>query len=515
MKPVNKIILNTTVLNARLLIGLVIGLFTTRLILSGLGETNYGIYALVAGVIGMLGILNASMSNASMRFMAHSLGTGNQEVIIKTFNSTLFLHFLIGLIVIAIMEIGGGLMFNYLLNIPVGNVSDAKIIFHLMVITSFITIISVPYDAVINAHENILLLSLVDLLGNIISLGIAVYISYSTGDLLIIYGFLTLLTQIILRIIKQWYSRTKYQECKINFRTYLDKDILKTILSYSGWNLFGSIAAISITQVKSIFLNMFFGVSVNAADGISTTVSGQVNMISISMTRALNPQLVKSEGKGDRQRMLRFTELSTKFSIFLFAICAIPVILETSYLLTIWLKIVPKYSVIFSQLILITIFIEKFTFEITTAIRAVGKIRFYTVSETLLLICNIPIIYFVLRLGYPPYFVFGVGIISSFLAAAVRLYFGTKIAGMNVKSFLRNGIRPILIPLLMATIFSLGLHLFIIEGFVRLFLIAITSFFVLTICFWFFGLEQEEIKVLKQLANLLVLKIGLLKNTSK
>jgi len=508
MNPANRVIFNTSVLYARLIIGIVIGLFSTRLVLSALGEANYGIYTLVAGVVGMLGILNASMSNASMRFMAHSLGTGNEETIRKTFNTTLFLHFIIGLIVVIFMEAGGLLMFEYLLNIPAEKVMDAKIVFHFMVITSFFMIIAVPYDAVINSHENILALALVDLLGNILTLGIAVYLTFRTTNLLVLYGFLILLVQIILRIIKQLYSRSMYKECKINFQKYVDKTLSKTILSFSGWNLFGSVASMSVTQVKSIFLNLYFGVAVNAADGISATVSGQVNMVSVSLTRALNPQLVKSEGSGDRQRMLRFTEMSTKFSVFLFAIFAIPVILETPYLLTLWLKSVPEYAIIFCRLILINLFLEKFTFEIGTAIRAIGKIKNFQLAEAIVWVLNIPFYYLVLKMGYPPYSLFAVSILVSLLGSCVRFYFGKKVGGMNIRSFFKNGILPILIPVIIATISTSVICHYCMESFLRFLIATISSLLVITATFWFWGLQHNEVKMLSQIANSIFQKIS-------
>lgn len=485
-----------------------LGLFTTRLVLSALGETDFGIYALVAGVVGMLGILNSSMSNASMRFMAHSLGSGNKETIRKTFNTTLFLHFVIGIIVILIMEAGGLLMFEYLLNIPPGKVFDAKIVFHFMVFTTFVTIISVPYDAVMYSHENLLALSLTDILGSVLKLGIAVYLSYSALNLLVMYGFLMLMTQIVLRIIKQWYSRVKYQECKINFRVYIDKDLSKTILSFSGWNLFGSIASMSVTQVRGILLNMFFGVTLNAADGISKTASNQVNTVSSSMTRALNPQLVKSEGSGNRQKMLRFTEMATKFSIFLFALFAIPVIIETPYLLNLWLKNVPEFAIIFCRLLLVGLFLEKFTFEITSAIRAVGKIRNFQVAETILALLTIPISYVVFKLGYPPYSIFLVNIFIATLAIFVRLYFGKIVADMNISLYFRNGIFPVLLPLLLTTIAAFIPQLYLPQSFLRLSISTMASLIVMTISFWFFGLKTDEANKLKQIAKYTAQKIG-------
>lgn len=501
MKAANRVIFNSSILYTRLIIGMIIGLFTTRIVLDALGETNFGVYMLVAGVIGMLDVLNSNMSNTSMRYMSYSLGSNDKETIFKTFNSTLFLHFAIGIIVVFIMEILGIIMFEYLLNVPEEKIFDAKIIFHFMVLTTFITVISVPYDAVMNAHENILALSVVDIIGSILRLGGAIYLMYSNANLLILYGFLMLVIQIILRVIKQWYSKIKYSECKIRFRQYIDKKLIKSILSFTVWNLFGSLAALSVTQVKGIVLNMFFGVSINAADGISKTASSKVNMVSVSMTRAINPQLVKSEGGGDRQKMIRLTEVSTKFSIFLFSLLAVPVFFEMPYLLNLWLKNVPEYSIIFCRLILLAMFLEKFTFEITTALRAVGKIRNFQVIESVVWILNIPIYYIVLKMGYPPYSVFIVSIVLSLFGACVRLYFGKLIAKINLVQFFKNGIFPVLIPVLFAILFSGISFIFMQEGFLRLLVTTLSSFIAMIIIFCVFGLKNNEAKTLKNLAT--------------
>jgi len=501
MNAGTRVIYNTAVLYLRLLIGMLLGLYSTRLVLEALGEKDFGIYSLVAGVVGMLSILNSSMTNATMRFMAHSLGSGDIEKMKKTFNTTLFLHFLIGIVVIIIMEVGGLIIFEHLLNIPEEKIYDAKIVFHFMVLTTFITIISVPYDAVINSHENMLALSLVDILGYILKLGIAVYLFYCNSNLLVIYSFLILISHILLRIIKQWYSRIKYQECTINFSGSIDKELSRQILSFTGWNLFGSIAAVSVTQVRGILLNMFFGVSINAADGVSKTASAQVNTVSTSMTNALNPQLVKSEGSGNRQKMLRLTEIATKFSVFLYSIFAIPVFLETPYLLNIWLVEVPDFAIIFCQLILIGLFLEKFTFEITNAIRAVGKIRNFQIAETFIALLTIPISYVVLKLGYPPYSIFMVNIFIAIFAIFIRLYFGKMLAGMNIVNYFKNGILPVLLPLFLSITIAFLPQFFMPQSFLRLCLSTLISLIVMTTSFWFFGLKVEEANKLKQIFN--------------
>lgn len=507
MQSANRIILNTGILYAQLLIGMVLGLFTTRIVLGALGETNYGIYMLVAGVVGMLGILNSNMSNTSMRYMAHSLGSGEKENIRKTFNTTIYLHFILGAIVVFLMEIGGWIMFEYLLNIPAGKVIDAKVVFQFMVVTTFVSVISVPYDAVINAHENMLVLALVEILGYIFKLAGALYLTISHSNLLILYGFFMLLIQVLLVLIKFWYSKVKYAECKIRLKEYVDKSLAKKILYFSGWNLFGSIGAISVTQVRGILLNMFFGVNLNAAQGLSNSAADQLNLVSVNMTRALNPQLLKSEGGGNRQRMLKITELSTKYSAFLFALFAVPVFFEANYLLSIWLKNVPDFTVTFFKILLVNMMLEKFTFQITEAIRAVGEIRRFQVTETSFRVMNIPLAYLALGSGAVPTSIFIIGVLISMVIFFNRLYFGSKIAGIKVGHFLRNGVVKTLSPLLLTSIIAAIIHNLFNEGLVRLLTVSLIFIILFTILFWVIGLDRNEKSQINNIIFLVTRKI--------
>lgn len=500
----NRVIFNTFVLYMKLIFSVLLGLITTRIVLDALGETDYGIYILVAGIVGMLNILNSNMSNTSMRYLAYSLGSGEKSKLLKTFNTTLFLHFAIGTGVVILMQIGGWFMFQYLLNIPTEKIGDAHLVFHFMVITAFITVISVPYDALINAHENILILSLVDLFGYVLRLGLAFFLLYSDGNLLVLYGLFLLIIELILRLIKQIYSRLNYDECKIQMRKYTDKTLMKEILIFTSWNLLGSIGALMVTQIRSIIINVFFGVKINTAEGISNTVSAQVNLVSLSMTNALTPQLIKSEGTGDRQRMLRITELSSKFSTFLFALVAIPVILETNYLLNIWLIEVPHYSVIFLRLLLIALLIEKFTFQINHAIKAVGQIKMFQILETFILILNIPLAYTFLKLNFEPFVIYLIGIFISCLLFFNRLYFGKKVAGLDVKKYTKNAIVKVLLPLLFVLFFTLFIKSLINEGFFRFITVIVVFVVGFVASFWLYGISKDEkAKIQPTLINLL------------
>ena len=499
MKAAEKVVFNTGVLYIKLIFGVVLGLITTRIVLDALGETDYGIYILVAGIVGLLNILNSNMANTSMRYLAHSLGSDDKIKMLRTFNTTLLLHFVIGAGVVLIMQIGGWIMFEYLLNIPIEKITDAKIVFQFMVLTTFITVISVPYDAVMNAHENMLALSLVDLIGYVLKLGVAIYLLHIDANLLIIYGFLLFIIQVLLRVTKQVYSRLKYDECKIRLTKYSDKGLMKEIFAFTGWNLFGSIGALAVTQVRSILINIFFGVKLNAAQGIAGNVNSQVNMVSVSMTRALNPQLIKSEGGGNRERMLRITEQGTKFSVLLFSLAAVPVILEANYLLTLWLKNVPDYAVVFVQLSLIGMLIEKFTFQITHAIRAVGRIKAFQITETTILVLSVPIAYFAFKANYGPYSIYVIGIIVSAILFFNRLYFGHKVAELNIINYLKNALLPIIKPLLLSLFIALICKSILPESFLRLSIV--TGCFIMSqlAIFWFWGVHHVEKNQIKGL----------------
>ncbi|MDX1652434.1 MAG: MATE family efflux transporter [Brumimicrobium sp.] len=501
MNASTRVVVNTAVVYIKLLIGIALGLFTTRLVLEALGETDYGVFILVGGMIGMLAILNSSMSNGSMRFMAHSLGSGDPEKIRLTFNTTLHLHIIIGLLLILIMEIGGYFMFRYIINIPEGRFFAAQFVFHSMVLTTFVTIVSVPYDAVINAHENLLFLSVVDVLGYILKLGLAIYLFYAPYDLLITYATILLAIHIIQRLIKQIYSRRKYDECKVDFSNYKNKKLRNEILSFSGWNLFGSIASMSVTQIRSLILNVFFGVDINAAEGVSKTASNQLNTVSSSMTRALNPQLVKSEGSGNRRRMLMLTEISTKFSGFLFAIFAIPAIIEMPFLIDIWLKNVPDFAIAFTRLILIGLLLEKFTFEITNAIRANGNIRAMTIMESVIAVITIPAAIFIFQLGYKPYWIFIIYIISTLLAAFNRFYYAKKILDMKIKIFFFRAILPVIFPLSVIIVLNVLVNFINNNELIRLSVSFILTPLLFVFLFWVFSMTKEEKMKIKEIAG--------------
>lgn len=450
MKSANKVIYNSGVLYTQLVLGMAVGFFTTRLVLNALGETDYGIYALVAGVIGMLAFLNSTMSGVSMRFIAISIGSSDRLQINRTFNSSLLIHFLLGAVVAVVMIIAGLFLFNGFLNIPDDRVYSAKIVYYLMIISTFITVVSVPYDALMRAHENFIALSVIELFGTLINLFIALFISSLTANLLIIYGLLIAGNQILIRIAKQIYCRLKYNFVKVAILREAHKKEVKEIIAFTGWKTLDSGSAILYEQVKGILINLYFGVTLNAANGIAKQVSGQLQNLTASMLNAVNPQIMKSEGGGNRDRMLWLTTISAKFSFLLLSFLALPIIIELPYILKLWLKVVPDYTVVFCRLLLIDMIISKYTFPINTAIAAVGKVRAITVVVFVNRILQFLFAYLFYSQGYPPQTIYYVTIAFSTISIVYKLYFGKRIAGLDIRKYFSDVFVKGTLPILLA-----------------------------------------------------------------
>lgn len=492
MNNSNRIILNTGVTYIALLLKMVVGLFTVKFVLRALGEVDYGVYIIVGGIVAILEILNANMSNTSMRYLAYSLGNKDKDDIYITFNSTVFIHYLIGVLSIVVLEVGGYFMFEYVVNIPPERLGDAKIIYQFMIVTTFISVISVPYDAVTNAHEKIWMLSVFDIISVVLTLSLALFLLVYEGDRLIMYGLCLMLIQLIMRVVKVRYAKSHFEECKIVKTEYIVKQRMKEILSFTGWNLLGSVSALGAGQFRNLIVNHFFGVRLNAAQGISDTVSNPINQIAASMTRAINPQIMKSEGGQNRERMKYIVAIGAKYSSFLFALFGIPILIEIPYLLDIWLDEVPEYACVFSRITILCMLTEKFTYQITHAISAVGNIRGYQIVHAIGNYVYLPIAWALFKMGSSPVTIYYLFFISMALNAIFRFHFGKKVAGIEPSVFIKSSILPVLLPLLISSTLAIIGYIVINNQIVNLIVVFLVFCISFIFLFWLIGMREEE-----------------------
>lgn len=309
--------MNTGILYARMSITMFISLYTTRLILNSLGASDFGIFNIVGGAIAMLGFLNVAMANATQRFMSYSEGAGDKDKQKSIFNVSVILHFLIALLVGIVLVIAGYFFFNGILNIPAERMHAARMVYYFMIVSTMLTVMTVPYDAVVNAHENMLYYAIVGIIESVLKLAVALVVVYTLADKLIIYGLLMAGISLLVMIIMRVYCHRKYMECEFAPKKYCNRPLMKEMTGFSGWNFMNSSITMITNYGQGVVINIFYGTIVNSAQGITNQISGQLGAFARSMLKALNPIIVKNEGAGNRSQMLYASVLGSKISFFL------------------------------------------------------------------------------------------------------------------------------------------------------------------------------------------------------
>ncbi|POY38120.1 hypothetical protein C3L50_12670 [Flavobacterium alvei] len=497
MQAAHRVAKNTGILYARMAITVFISLYATRLVLAALGVADFGLFNVVGGVVAMLGFLNSSMAVATQRFMSYAQGEGDLEKVKRIFNMSTILHAGIAVLMVLILEIAGYFFFNGILNIAPERVEVAKIIYHFMVVSTFFTVLSVPYEAVITSHENMLFYAILGIVEALLKLGIALYLAYSAFDHLVAYGFLTAALAIFLLILRRIYCHRNYQECELNFRKYYEKSLMKEISSFAGWSLLGTASSMLANYGQIIVINIFYGSIVNAAQGIAIQVSGQLGAFANTMLKALNPIIDKSEGAGNRLLMLKATMSGSKISFFLLIFFYIPVLIEMPYIFSLWLKNVPDYAVLFCRLGLIRNLIDQLFVTLTSAIAAVGNIRKFQIYNSVLNFFPLLISYVLFSFHFPVYYLYIVFIIYSLIGGILVLSFAKSDCELSIPIYLKNVVMPCLVSFVLILILSLVPFLFNLNQSLRLlFVISISSISFL-IVFWFIGFNIEERMIVK------------------
>ena len=501
--------MNTGFLYGKMLITILISLYSTRLILRALGAEDYGIFNLVGGVIALLSFINSGMIVATGRYLSFYLGAGDENKLKSVFSSSVALHFIISLIIVVLLEAGGFFLFKGFLNIPLERISTAKLIFHFMIISTFFTINAVPYDASINAHENFLFDALVGIFESLAKLGIAIWLINTDFDKLILFGLLIAALTITIRIIKGVYCQRKYIECRIRIKSYIQIGLLKEMLAFAGWNLFSLFCYVLRTQGMAVVLNIFFGVLINAAYGIANQVNGALSSFSSNMIKAILPQIFKSGGSGNNERMLRLSVFACKISFSLLAFFAIPVIIEMPYVLNLWLKTVPENTIIFCQLILISSLVQQLTIGLTASITAVGKIKTFQLVTGAFQFLNLPLAFLLIKLGFAAKLVLTGSVFLDCIDGALVIWFAHKIARLDIKDFLINTVFKTNLSVIMAAVLALIVRFSMQESFLRVVLVTITSSSALLLFGKFIALTVDENLKFRELFMLVYNKIRL------
>lgn len=392
---------NTIFLYIRMMVIMIVSLYTSRVILQILGIDDYGIYQAVGGIVGFLSFLNSALSGGTSRFLTYELGTGNKERLNNTFSTTLTVHILLALLIVVIAETLGLWYFNTQMVIPEDRFYAAAWVFHLSIITAVLAIISVPYNAAIIAHEKMKVFAYIGIVDAVSRLAIVYMLTLGDIDKLILYAILLLLIQLAIFVFYVVYSMRLFTESKYKF-LFIDKPLFKEIFSFSGWGLLagGSIALNS--QGILLLLNYFFAPAIVTARSISLQVYNAANQFVTNFRTAANPQIVKQLAAGDVVGSHNLLLQSTKFSYYLMLILCLPICLLAEPILKLWLVEVPEYTVPFLQLVIIQSLFQVFDTSFYTALFAKGRIKENALISPTFGLIRFPIIFVLFKMGFSP-----------------------------------------------------------------------------------------------------------------
>jgi Na+-driven multidrug efflux pump len=449
------------------------------------------------------------MAAATQRFMSYAEGAGDQEIQRQIFNVSIVLHIIIAVCVVILLELVGHLLFKAVFKIPPERISSAKCVFQFMVVSTFFTIISVPYDAVINAHENMTLYAVMGVIEALLKLFIGFVVLWHLGDNLLIYGLLMALLSLLLLTVRVIYCHSRYSECEINLRLFFSYKVFKELGNFAAWSFLGSATSILANYGQGILMNSFFGPIVNAAQSIATQVSGQLGAFASTMQKALNPVIDKSEGAGNRSLMLKTSLMGSKVTFFLLILLFIPALVEMPFLFKCWLKDVPTYAVIFCRLLLIRNLMEQLFVNLSLSISAVGNIKKYQVFTSLLNVLPLSLTYLLFYLHFPPYVIYLIFIAYAILNDILLVYFAKKLCGLDVRDYLLNVGLRCLISFLLITAFSYLPILFMEPTFKRVSLVIFLSLVCFAVVIWNIGFNRNERLSIFQLAGRMTISLRL------
>lgn len=480
---------NTLLLYFRMLFMMAVTLYTSRVVLNALGVEDFGIYNVVGGVVAMFSMLSGSLSAAITRFITYELGTGNQENLKRIFSSSVTIQIGLAVLVILLTESAGVWFLNVKMNIPDARMVAANWVFQFSILTFAINLISVPYNASIIAHERMSAFAYISILEAIGKLAIAFLIVISPMDKLIFYAILICAVALIIRLAYGAYCKRYFEECTYHF--IFDKDLLKRMFSFAGWNFIGATSSVLRDQGGNVAINLFCDPAVNAARGIAFQVNNAISGFVVNFMTALNPQITKSYATGDRYVMTLIYQ-GARLSFYMLLLLSLPVLVNTHYILSLWLKIVPDHAVLFVQLVLVFAMSESISNPLITAMLATGKIRNYQLVVGGLQMMNLPVSYLLLRMGMFPEIVIVVAIAISQCCLAARLLMLRGMIGLSIRKYLRKVYMNVLAVTVIAAILPFLLEGRVEESFLNFVILSLIALMCTGITIYYIGFNKAE-----------------------
>lgn len=506
MRPSNRIIVNTLAQYTRTIINLLLSLYSARLVLQVLGVDDYGVYALVAGVVSMLSFITNSLVGSTQRFLSYSQGQGELLKLKDVFGKSLLLHMVLGLIIIIVLESLSPFLFNGFLNIPSGRENAAVVVYQLVLFMVYASFVTAPYRALLVSRENLIYISIIDVVDGILKVVLVIGMTYMSGDKLVLYGWMMLAISVFDLFSFAIYSHIKYDECVVPRLRNFSISYIKEFSSYTGWVIYSSGSLALRNQGLAIVLNNVLGAAINAAYGIGAQISGMVSFVSLSLNNAIAPQLMAAEGSGDREHMWLLAKIESKFSFLLLALVGIPVLFEMQTLLELWLGEVPPNTMLFGCTFLSMQIIDMLTTGLGLANRAIGNIGKYTLYTYTPKLLILPFGWVLLNNGISLLAICVMMVVIETICMIIRIPLLRKEKGFCSRSFVYDVIFKSLPPSIISVITCFVICHFLHNPY-RLFVTFSVSGFLFGIVAFYVSLVENERKKVLSIVNNIFIKL--------
>lgn len=445
MNNSNRIILNSVYIYIGVIISTFVSLFSVPILLKNLGTNDYGLYSLVAGVIAMLSFVKSSMIVTVQRFLNVAFGANDFRKANKIYSVSVLLYYTVAIVIVILIELLGPLVSEGYLNIENNRISAAIFLFQVLVISTFFTTISVPYDALFNVYEDMWLFSFFNAIESLLRLVLAIILGYIFSyDRLVVYAIGIAVIGVLIFISKCIICKRKYHEIHFVHIEKRDLSIAIEIFSFIGWNLYSTLAKMFSTQGFAVVLNLSMGTVVNAAYGIANQVNGCLQHFTSSIEKAFNPQIMKSEGMNERGRVVKMAVLSTKYCAWIYSLFAIPLLVSLQFIFSVWLKTPPDHSIVFTRIVVAASMISMLSSGISSIFYAIGIVKNYLLCLGTILIAMVFVGYGIMKSGLPVEWVVSLFIIIEFILMFVRLYYANKYVAYSINNYLKQIIWPYL-----------------------------------------------------------------------
>lgn len=482
---------NTLLLYVRMAIVMLISLYTSRVVLETLGVEDFGIYNVVGGVVAMFGFLNGALSSATQRFITFALGKGDQERLRSIFSTAVNIHIIIAIVLVLLAETVGLWFLYNKLQIPEDRFNAAFWVLQFSLASTAVMVASVPYNAVIVAHEKMSAFAYISIADTLLRLVAVLLLPLFGADRLILYAFFLFVVQIAVRVCYNVYSNRHFPEARYSLTW--SKGDFREMIGFAGWSLLGNLSGVLFTQGLNMLLNMFFGPVVNAARGVAVQVQAAVQQLVSNFQLALNPQITKTYAQGDLDAMRMLMYRSSRFSFILLFAVTLPLLFEADFVLGVWLKTVPEGAATFMRIVMCTQLLYVMSNPFIVANQATGKVRRYQVVCGCTLLCILPVSYVVLRMGFPPYSVFIVHFCIEGLTGLLRLLMLRPLIGLSFRAYFTNVyVRVAVVALTSVALPSVASHLVPSDSWAELFVVGGAAFVSVVVSSFVFGMTRGE-----------------------